>query len=108
MEFHAKVMEYLAKIVESWLLTTTELLAHSALLAQIVEALVGVAVRLTELMTVDKAGSTKVGSSLNPEIAEFGQHVANRGAHRVQADVGACTEGAGEEPGYALPGGRNG
>ena len=71
---------------ELLLLAGGKLVAHLALLAELVETFVDVAVGLPELMAVDQAGEAEVGGGLYPEVPELGQHVADGGPHAVQPD----------------------
>ena len=48
-----------------------ELLADGLLLAEVVEALLGVAVRLAQLVAIDEAGGGEVGGGLNPEATHL-------------------------------------
>ena len=58
-------------------------------------------------MAIDEAGYDEVDEHLEPEHAVFGEHIAQRAAHGIEADIGSCAEGGGEETGDALPEARN-
>ena len=71
-------------------------LADFTLLAEVVETFLGMAAGDTELMAVDEAGSTEVGSGLNPEAAQFERDVTYRATHAVQTKIAPDAEGAWE------------
>ena len=49
-------------------------------------------------MAIDETCHAEIDGGLNPEDAEFGEHLADGGAHRVHADEGAHAESTGEQP----------
>ena len=75
-----------------------EQLAHSLFLPQIFQSFLSMALGDAQLMAIDEAGSTEIGSSLNPEAAQFERDIAYRATHAIQTKVAPDAEGAWEEP----------
>ena len=80
-----------------------QLEADLALLAEMVDALPGMATRLTHLKTIDDISQNEIEHHKRPEGTHLKEDIAERASHRIQACISPDTEGAGEEPGDTLP-----